>query len=59
MNINYGLLPDPDETPTHREDGSRMKGKERGNAKRRAVSNRALKHLTEWLEMQANAAAAE
>ncbi len=52
MNINYGLLPDPDESPTHDSDGRRLKGKERGKAKRRTVSNRALKHLNQWIESQ-------
>ncbi|MEQ8825159.1 MAG: methylenetetrahydrofolate--tRNA-(uracil(54)-C(5))-methyltransferase (FADH(2)-oxidizing) TrmFO [Filomicrobium sp.] len=59
MNINYGLLPGPEKTPTHDEDGRRLKGKERGVAKRRAVSNRALKHLSSWLEQQETQTAAE
>ncbi len=50
MNINYGLLPAADDTPTHDAVGRRLKGKERGMAKRRAVSSRALQHLDEWLE---------
>jgi methylenetetrahydrofolate--tRNA-(uracil-5-)-methyltransferase len=50
MNINYGLLPAADDTPTHDAVGRRLKGKERGMAKRRAVSSRALQHLDEWLD---------
>lgn len=50
MNINYGLLPPADETPTHDAVGRRLKGKERGMAKRRAVSSRALQHLDDWLQ---------
>lgn len=50
MNINYGLLPPADNTPTHDAVGRRLKGKERGMAKRRAVSSRALQHLDDWLQ---------
>lgn len=50
MNINYGLLPPADDTPTHDAVGRRLKGKERGMAKRRAVSSRALQHLDDWLQ---------
>ncbi len=50
MNINYGLLPAADDTPTHDAVGRRLKGKERGMAKKRAVSSRALQHLDEWLD---------
>ena len=50
MNINYGLLPPADGTPTHDAVGRRLKGKERGMAKRRAVSSRALQHLDDWLQ---------
>ena len=50
MNINYGLLPAADDTPTHDAVGRRLKGKERGMAKKRVVSSRALQHLDEWLD---------
>jgi methylenetetrahydrofolate--tRNA-(uracil-5-)-methyltransferase len=59
MNVNYGLLPPLDKPPTHAEDGRRLKGKERGTAKKRGVSERALQHLAAWLGEPETAAAAE
>jgi methylenetetrahydrofolate--tRNA-(uracil-5-)-methyltransferase len=55
MNINYGLLPPLDEAPT---DGSgrKLKGKERGVARKRALSRRALSDLEHWLSRRAAAA---
>jgi methylenetetrahydrofolate--tRNA-(uracil-5-)-methyltransferase len=49
MNINFGLFPDID-APTHDTDGKRLKGVERGRAKKRAMSERALADLTGWLD---------
>lgn len=49
MNVNYGLIPPIEKPPTHDPDGRRLKGKERGAAKRKLVSERALHHLNEWL----------
>ncbi|WP_072396641.1 methylenetetrahydrofolate--tRNA-(uracil(54)-C(5))-methyltransferase (FADH(2)-oxidizing) TrmFO [Hyphomicrobium sp. CS1GBMeth3] len=49
MNINYGLLPPLDETPTAGADGRRLKGKERGQQKKRLMSRRALADLDQWL----------
>lgn len=48
MNINYGLLP-PMEAPRRHDDGSRIPTKERGRAKKRAMSLRALADLKDWL----------
>ncbi len=48
MNINFGLIPDLD-APTHDANGKRIKGKERGFAKKRAQSKRALADLDAWL----------
>jgi methylenetetrahydrofolate--tRNA-(uracil-5-)-methyltransferase len=48
MNINFGLIPDLD-APTHDKDGKKIKGKERGFAKKRAQSKRALADLDAWL----------
>ncbi|MBI1650195.1 methylenetetrahydrofolate--tRNA-(uracil(54)-C(5))-methyltransferase (FADH(2)-oxidizing) TrmFO [Hyphomicrobium sulfonivorans] len=48
MNINYGLLPDI-EKPSTDADGNRLKGKERGRARKRAVSVRALADIDAWL----------
>jgi methylenetetrahydrofolate--tRNA-(uracil-5-)-methyltransferase len=49
MNINYGLLPPADAAPDRHEDGRRRKGKDKGFAKKRAVSVRALADLEGWL----------
>ena len=49
MNVNFGLFPDlaaPDRTP----DGKRLKGKERGFAKKRLMAERALAALGIWLD---------
>ena len=48
MNVNFGLFP-PLEAPTHDAAGHRIKGKERGAAKKRAMSARALADLDRWL----------
>ena len=47
MNINYGLLP-PMEAP-RREDGKKLPPAERGRAKKRAMSERALADLDAWI----------
>jgi methylenetetrahydrofolate--tRNA-(uracil-5-)-methyltransferase len=48
MNVNFGLFP-PIEEPTRDTAGNRIKGKERGAAKKRALSARALVDLDRWL----------
>ena len=48
MNINYGLLP-PMEAPRHDEDGKKLPAGERGRAKKKAMSLRALEDLDAWL----------
>jgi methylenetetrahydrofolate--tRNA-(uracil-5-)-methyltransferase len=48
MNINYGLLP-PMEAPKTGEDGVKIPLKERGRAKKRLMSLRALNDLRAWL----------
>ena len=48
MNINYGLLP-PMEAPRHDEAGRKLPPSERGRAKKRAMSLRALEDLDGWL----------
>ncbi len=58
MNINYGLLP-PLDPPTHDANGKPIKGKDRGFAKKRAMSRRALADLDAWLGLPAAQAAAE
>ncbi len=59
MNINYGLLPPLEHPPMQDETGKRLKGPERGIAKRRAQSRRALADLETWLKSSAERAAAE
>ncbi len=49
MNINFGLLP-PIETPTHDEEGKRLKGKERTRHRRRLMARRALADFDTWLQ---------
>ncbi len=48
MNINFGLFP-PLPSPSHDAAGNRIKGKERGAAKKRLLSRRALADLDDWL----------
>lgn len=48
MNINYGLLP-PLEAPRHDHEGRKLPPKDRGRAKKRLMSVRALEVLDQWL----------
>jgi methylenetetrahydrofolate--tRNA-(uracil-5-)-methyltransferase len=48
MNVNFGLFP-PIEAPAHAADGKRLKGEERGRAKKRLMAERALADLEAWL----------
>jgi methylenetetrahydrofolate--tRNA-(uracil-5-)-methyltransferase len=57
MNINYGLLPPLEDTPTAGPDGRRLKGKERGAEKKRLMSRRALRDLDAWLAAREHAEA--
>ena len=56
MNINYGLLP-PMEAPRQDAEGKRIPGPERGRAKKRLMSLRALADLEAWLGSAAREAA--
>lgn len=47
MNVNFGLFP-PMDVPRELTKG--LKGKEKGRAKKKAMSQRALNHLSSWLE---------
>jgi methylenetetrahydrofolate--tRNA-(uracil-5-)-methyltransferase len=58
MNINHGLFP-PVEVPERDAAGKRIKGKDKGRAKKRAVALRALADLDGWLSAQQTPAAAE
>jgi len=55
MNVNFGLFPEI-ETPKTDADGRRIKGKEKGFARKRAMSARALQDLEGWLQNAALAA---
>jgi methylenetetrahydrofolate--tRNA-(uracil-5-)-methyltransferase len=48
MNVNFGLFPDLPECSSP--DGKRPKGAERGRMRKRALAERALKDLGEWLQ---------
>jgi methylenetetrahydrofolate--tRNA-(uracil-5-)-methyltransferase len=56
MNINYGLLP-PMEAPKQDEAGGKIPLKERGRAKKRLMSIRALADLDGWLQARETEAA--
>ncbi len=56
MNVNFGLFP-PIEAP--KSEGKRLRGKEKTNAKKRAMSARALADCRAWLGLPAIAEAAE
>ena len=56
MNINYGLLP-PMDAPSRDTTGAKIKGVDRGRAKKRLMSLRALRDLDAWMEMRELAAA--
>jgi methylenetetrahydrofolate--tRNA-(uracil-5-)-methyltransferase len=56
MNANFGLFPEL-ETPSHDAQGRKIKGKERGAARKRALSARALADFDRWLATPRQAAA--
>jgi methylenetetrahydrofolate--tRNA-(uracil-5-)-methyltransferase len=47
MNVNFGLFP-PLDAPSHGPDGKRLKGEERGRARKRLLAERALQDLERW-----------
>ena len=48
MNVNFGLFPGIEGVPTRTEDGKRLRGKEKGRAKKREMTGRALRDLDDW-----------
>ena len=48
MNVNFGLFPEIT-APTHGPDGKKLKGEERGRAKKLALAERALAHIESWI----------
>lgn len=55
MNVNFGLFPDIDEPLTDAE-GRRVRGKEKGRARKRALAARALRDVDSWLNPHCSAA---
>jgi len=52
MNVNFGLFP-PLDAPSHGPDGKRLKGEERGRARKRLLAERALQDLDGWARLRA------
>jgi methylenetetrahydrofolate--tRNA-(uracil-5-)-methyltransferase len=52
MNVNYGLFPEIEEQDWRGADGKRLKGADRGRARKRSMSARALADLDAWLKPQ-------
>ena len=55
MNVNFGLFP-AIEQPTRNAEGNRIRGKEKGRARKKAMTARALADLGLWLESDRAAA---
>ena len=52
MNVNFGLFPTPENIPTKTDDGKRLRGKDKGRVRKRAMSQKALQDLEVWLSAQ-------
>jgi methylenetetrahydrofolate--tRNA-(uracil-5-)-methyltransferase len=59
MNVNFGLFPPLTQALDVGEDGKRLRGPEKGLAKKRAVSRRALDDLAQWMDGAQHPVAAE
>jgi methylenetetrahydrofolate--tRNA-(uracil-5-)-methyltransferase len=59
MNINFGLFPDIEDYSKMGEDGKRLRGKDKGRAKKKAQAVRALQDLDAWLAGEAELVPAE
>ncbi len=57
MNINFGLFPPLETTPSKGPDGERLRGTAKTIAKRRALTTRALDDLERWIAADVRAAA--
>jgi len=53
MNVNYGLFPDIEVGELKEPDGKRLKGADKGRARKRLISLRALQDVDLWLNAQA------
>jgi methylenetetrahydrofolate--tRNA-(uracil-5-)-methyltransferase len=49
MNVNFGLFPPLSVSPARGPDGARLRGPAKANAKKRALTSRALEDLALWL----------
>ncbi|WP_439574253.1 methylenetetrahydrofolate--tRNA-(uracil(54)-C(5))-methyltransferase (FADH(2)-oxidizing) TrmFO [Phreatobacter sp.] len=59
MNVNFGLFPPLAQSPTKAEDGSRLRGTAKTQARKKMLSARALADLETWLVGGASQVAAE
>jgi len=59
MNINFGLFPDIEDYSKVGEDGKRLRGKDKGRAKKKAQAVRALDDVDAWLAGEAALVPAE
>ena len=59
MNINFGLFPDIEDYSKVGEDGKRLRGKDKGRAKKKAQAVRALEDVDAWLAGEAALVPAE
>ncbi len=57
MNVNFGLFPDIEDYSKNGADGKRLKGKDKGKAKKMAQAVRALEDFDTWLAGEAVVAA--
>lgn len=48
MNVNFGLFPPPEHVPNKDENGKRLRGREKGRAKKREMAKRALIDIENW-----------
>ena len=59
MNVNFGLFPPLEVSPTRHADGTRLKGPAKTAAKKQALSARALAEMAHWISANSVRAAAE
>jgi methylenetetrahydrofolate--tRNA-(uracil-5-)-methyltransferase len=59
MNVNFGLFPDVENLPTRDENGRRIKGKEKGQLRKKTMARRALAEFAKWSEASSLPMAAE
>ena len=55
MNVNFGLFPEI-QGPTRDAEGKRLRGKEKGRARKKAMTTRALEDLAAWINPSSEAA---